>query len=45
MSSLNELKEQFGQIGQRKTNDMRATEIESKLSSKKDWYMFLEQNL
>ena len=45
MSTLDELKQQFGEVGQRRTHDMRATEIEGKLSSKKDWYMFLEQHL
>ena len=42
MSSLQDIKDQ---IGQPLTYEMRESEIEGKLSSKRDWYKFLEQNL
>jgi hypothetical protein len=33
------------QIGQPRTHQLRMDQISSKLSSKKDWYEFLEQHL
>ena len=42
MSSLQDIKDQ---IGQRRTYEMRESEIEGKLSSKRDWYKFFELNL
>ena len=39
MSSLQDIKDQ---IGQRRTYEMRQSEIEGKFSSKRDWYQFLE---
>ena len=33
------------QIGERRTYQMMVEQIESKLSSKSDWYQFLEQHL
>ena len=33
------------QIGEKRTHQMRMEDINSKLSSKDDWYKFLEQNL
>ena len=45
MSSLEELKDQIGEIGVRRTHEMRQTEFDGKLSSKRDWYQFLQQHL
>ena len=42
MSSLQDIKDQ---IGQPRTYEMRESEIDGKLSLKRDWYKFLEQNL
>ena len=39
MSSLAQIK---SNIGQPRTYDMLSTQIEGKLSSKRDWYQFLE---
>ena len=33
------------QIGERRTHQMMVEDISSKLSSKTDWYKYLEQNL
>ena len=42
MSSLQDIKDQ---IGKKRTHEMHESEIEGKLSSKRDWYQFLEQHL
>ena len=42
MSSLGDIKDQ---IGRPRTYEMRESTIEPKLSSKKDWFTFLEQHL
>ena len=39
------LAEQIPVTGQKRTHEMRAKELEPKLSSKKDWFDFLENNL
>jgi len=39
------LAEQIPASGEKRTHNMRAKELEPKLSSKKDWFDFLENNL
>ena len=41
-SSIVEIQDQ---IGQRRTHQMMVEDISSKLSSKTDWYKFMQQNL
>ena len=39
------LGEQIIASGEKRTNNMRAKDLEPKLSSKKDWFEFMENNL
>ena len=42
---MSSLTDQIPAVGERRTQAMRPSEIMGKLSSKRDWYTYLEQHL